>query len=120
MRLVNFDKAKDPWPEAISDGLTLKCANCGIVPKFDYRIKDSFWMKLVPKEWKRAVICLKCFEQLALIQNFPVSALLEGIEEIQYTGSKATLVLKPDVLYVWREEKAGEGKDDVSKDHPGI
>lgn len=26
----------DPWPPAVSDGLTLPCADCGAIPPFDY------------------------------------------------------------------------------------
>ncbi|NIV70640.1 MAG: hypothetical protein GWN41_11085 [Phycisphaerae bacterium] len=75
------------WPEGISDGLTLPCIDCGKVPRFDYRVKATFW-----KRWGVGadVLCLPCLDRRCEGQG-----LADALEEIQWTGTGHTVCLKP-------------------------
>ena len=54
-------KINDSWPEAVSDGLTLTCSDCGVVPRFDYGVDEGFWRQHVADYPARiGVVCLPC------------------------------------------------------------
>lgn len=72
------------WIDAVSDGLVLPCAICGKKNiKFDYNVTDNLWNQVVPKNIRRKVICLECFDKLAKEKGIKLS---EGIQSIQFTG----------------------------------
>ena len=50
------------WPEAVSDGLILACSDCGQVPRFDYKVSDSFWKLHVHGFVRLSVVCLPCLD----------------------------------------------------------
>lgn len=81
------------WPEAVSDGLTIPCQVCGILPKFDYLVEDDLWRSVAPKEYLRSVICLPCLDRIASAKGIDVSA---GLLEVQFTGIGKTVILKPE------------------------
>jgi len=81
------------WPEGISDGLTLPCALCGVVPKFDFRVTEECWQVVVgDAEYKRGVVCLPCFDRLAVKKHVDVS---KALIEVQFTGVGKTIILSP-------------------------
>lgn len=84
------------WPDAVSDGLTLRCACCGRVPRFDYRIRDAEWEATVPEFYRRGVVCLPCLDCLATARGVDVSG---AIEEVQFTGIGKTVVLRPVLVH---------------------
>lgn len=90
---INSD---DGWPEGISDGLTLPCAQCGIVPVVDYIVDDDFWQRVVPAYWRLGVVCLSCLSQLAATQELTVG---EHLVFVQLTEIGTTCVLVPQALY---------------------
>jgi len=77
---------------SVSDGLTIPCFDCGIIPPIDYVVEDSIWEDLVKPPEKYGVICLPC-----LLKRGGPKVLL-AIQEIQYTVSGATLILSPSLL----------------------
>ncbi len=85
---------KANWPEAVSDGLTLPCAFCNIVPKFDYRVSDDFWQAVVPAGLQLGVVCLPCLDDLAVTAGH--DDLEEALVEVQFTGYGKTIILKPE------------------------
>lgn len=82
--------AESSWPAAISDGLTLACADCGLVPRFDYRVKEEFWRQHVPGPERLGVICLSCLDS-----RCGGVGLVDALIEIQWTGTGHTVVLEP-------------------------
>lgn len=82
------------WPEGISDGLTLPCADCGQVPKFDYIVEDSFWRKYVSGKERTGVVCLPCLDK-----RCGGVGLGDALTEIQWTGTGHTVVLKPWTIW---------------------
>ena len=84
------------WPEAVSDGLTLPCDDCGIVPRFDYRVTDAFW-----RRWGRSlgVVCLGCLDT-----RCAGVGLADALEEIQWTGTKHTVVLRPSLKHEYEPQ----------------
>jgi hypothetical protein len=81
----------DKWPEAISDGLTLSCPYCGLIPHIDYRVDDVFWKKVVPKEYRTGVVCLSCLDRIASEVGEDISY---HLIETQFTGLNKTLIMK--------------------------
>ena len=91
------DAAPHAWPEAVSDGLTLACVDCGGVPRFDYGVTDEFWALHVPEKPARlGVICLPCLDR-----RCNGAGLADALTEIQWTGTKHTVVLKPTLRHVY-------------------
>lgn len=78
------------WPEAVSDGLTLPCADCGEVPRFDYRVTPEFWAAWVPGPERLSVVCLPCLDRRA-----SGVGLAAALIEVQWTGTGHTVVLRP-------------------------
>jgi hypothetical protein len=83
----------DPWPEAISDGLTLPCSDCGQVPWLDFRIVDEAWLRNVPGPEQRGVLCLKCY--------LDRGGSLADVEDVQIVGDGETLIAEPRTRYIW-------------------
>ena len=84
------------WPESVSDGLTLPCVDCGLVPRFDYRVTEEFWRKHVPGPDHLNVVCLPCLD----IRCSGVG-LAAALIEVQWTGTGHTVVLKPELRHVY-------------------
>lgn len=93
------------WPEGVSDGLTLRCGLCGVLPFIDYRVDDDFWNRLAPEECRLGVICLLCLEQLAIGSGLRIGG---HICEVQFTGRHQTIVLRPTKV-VWHGGRDGQG-----------
>jgi len=91
----------DKWPEAISDGLSLPCSICGIIPMFDYHVDDDFWSRIVPGHIRRDVICLPCLDGLAHNVQLDVA---EHIEFVHFTGIGKTVVLIPERTYYYEKK----------------
>jgi hypothetical protein len=86
----------EPWPEAISDGLTLACGICGQRPHFDYMVTDGVWNDLVPQELRLGVVCLSCLDGLAVRAGADIA---DAIASVQFTGIGKTVVLKPTRIH---------------------
>lgn len=82
------------WPEAVSDGLTLPCCDCGEVPLFDYRVSDEFWRMWVPGAERTGVVCLPCLDS-----RCEGVGLAEALAEVQWTGTAHTVVLTPTLRH---------------------
>jgi hypothetical protein len=86
------------WVSGVSDGLTLPCAICGVIPKFDYNVDNEFWKKVVEEKDRLGVICLSCLDDLASLQDLDVS---EHLVEVQFTGRGKTIILKPIKVFLY-------------------
>jgi hypothetical protein len=82
------DMSAGRWPSAVSDGLTLACADCGLIPAFDYRVTDAFWGRWAPGEL--GVVCLPCLDKRSA-----GAGLSDALIEVQFTGTGHTVVLRP-------------------------
>jgi len=80
------------WPGGVSDGLTLPCRRCGVVPKFDYIVDGDFWRAVVPHDWRLDVVCLPCLDVMATEMGLDVAAALRSV---QFTGIGKTVLLGP-------------------------
>lgn len=83
------------WPSAVSDGLSLPCGVCGVNPPFDWRCDDKTWAAVIPKHFRRGVVCLPCFAMMADEAQVEIAA---GIECVQFVGPGYTVVLRPDFI----------------------
>lgn len=88
--------SRDNWEPGISDGLTLPCVICEVVPSFDYRVDDDFWNAMIGKVFRRDVFCLPCLDKIATAKGHDVSTHLEFV---QFTGIGKTIELKPSRLF---------------------
>lgn len=87
----------DPWPSAVSDGLSLPCADCGQIPRFDYRVSGDFWRRWVPDKPDRlGVVCLPCLDK-----RCGGKGLAEAIEAICWVGTGHTVELKPSRIHFY-------------------
>lgn len=79
------------WPEAVSDGLELPCANCDLLVSFDYRVTDEFW-----DIWGVGtnVLCLPCLDGRCHGEG-----LADSLIEVQWTGTGHTVVLTPSLRH---------------------
>lgn len=93
-------RAGDPWPEAVSDGLTLACGVCGILPLLDYTVDDAYWRSAGRSSL--GVVCLVC-----LMARRGAQEVLSHITRIQVTGLGATLVLDPTLLVTYDHRAVG-------------
>lgn len=84
------------WPEGVSDGLSLPCADCGEVPRFDYGVTDDFWRRHVPGPERLGVVCLPCLDR-----RCDGVGLAAALQEIQWTGTYHTVVLRPSGRFVY-------------------
>jgi hypothetical protein len=82
------------WPGGVSDGLTLPCADCGQVPRFDYIVTPEFWRQHVPGPERLGVVCLPCLDK-----RCGGVGLAEALEQVQWTGTRHTVVLKPTLRH---------------------
>jgi len=90
--------AETAWPEGVSDGLLLWCEDCGTRPRFDYRVADDFWLEHVKGDTRFGVVCLPCLDR-----RCRGVGLAEALLEVQWTGTKHTVVLKPTLLHEYEE-----------------
>ena len=89
------------WPEAVSDGLSLPCSDCGELPRFDYAVADAFWRQWVPGPERLSVVCLPCLDR-----RCGGRGLVDALEEIQWTGTGHTVVLRPTLRHQYAERRA--------------
>ncbi len=95
------------WPPSISDGLTLPCALCNFLPKFDYHFTEECWQSVVGSaEYRRGVVCLPCFDRMATDKGIDMS---EALVEIQFTGIGKTIILKPLWTHHYKFHPGGKG-----------
>jgi hypothetical protein len=89
------------WPEAVSDGLTLPCNDCGQVPRFDYNVTDEFWkLHVSDRPAYLSVVCLPCLDK-----RCGGVGLADALNEIQWTGTGHTVVLKPTLRHVYEAKR---------------
>jgi hypothetical protein len=86
------------WEAGISDGLTLSCEICGIMPRFDYTVDDSFGQKTVEEKDRLGVICLSCLDRLAISKGLDVS---KHLKDVQFIGIGKTIVLVPTKVFLY-------------------
>lgn len=90
--------SKGNWIAGVSDGLTLPCGICGKIPKWDYRVEDSFWRKVAPDEHRLGVICLECLDKLASEKGLDIA---KHLIDVQFTGLGKTIELKPVKIFYY-------------------
>lgn len=93
------------WPCGVSDGLILNCSICGNHTNFDYTINDNIWEKIVPAEIKQDVVCLDCLDKLLKNNGLLLSHCLE---KVQYTAKGETIILVPDISFVYNKKENGD------------
>ena len=105
MRYFKIDK--DDWCKhescGVSDGLVLPCSKCENHTNWDYVVTDWLWNKVVPKKWKRDVICFECFELMCLEANFH-NELANNIKSLQYAGQGMTIEFIPANVFDYKKD----------------
>ena len=93
---VEIITVKDEWPDAISDGLTLKCQCCGHLPYVDYGVDDETWKMIVPKYMRLGVVCFRCLDELATEKNIDIT---NHLIRFQFTGIGKTIEMTPTRVF---------------------
>lgn len=91
----------DEWPEAVSDGLSLPCTDCGEVPRFDYHVTEDFWRQWVTASDRVGVLCLPCLDR-----RCDGAGLVEALEQVDWTGTGHTIRLLPSRRIDYSARKA--------------
>ena len=80
----------------IPDYLSLSCSLCKQKVMFDYTVMDKIWKKVSPKCYKQSVICLPCFDKLAVSLNIDIS---DHITNLYFCGTNKTISFKIIGIY---------------------
>lgn len=88
------------WIDGIPDKLELNCIKCGDKSKFDYKVKDEIWNKVIAGECRKDVVCLSCFDELAEEKGIDIG---EHLEIVYFTGGGKTIELKPVKEYTYSQ-----------------
>lgn len=64
------------------------CKVCKCEDKFDFKVPDSIWQKVVPYKYRDKVVCLKCFDQFAFAGGVKYSS---SLETLYFAGDQAAL-----------------------------
>lgn len=108
---ITFVHDPAEWPEGISDGLTLPCGMCGLVPHFDYSVTEEMWGKVVPPDLRLGVVCLPCLDRCATEEGVDVG---QELLEVQFTGAGKTVVLWPTrIVYYGHSQSSAAWLDAV-------
>ena len=67
------------------------CKACDCADKFNYRVPDQLWERIVPRQLQDGAICLECFDGFASEKGI---AYAEAIDELYFAGDKAAMKLK--------------------------
>ena len=74
------------------------CKVCNCPDKFNFKVPDEIWNRVVPLEYRHRVVCLDCFDRFASEKQIDYS---DSIEMLYFAGDKATFkfqtVLAQDV-----------------------
>lgn len=68
------------------------CKVCGCQDKFDFRVPDALWKKVVPAGYQNKAICLACFDDLAFAKQVDYS---RSLEALYFAGNQAMFKFQP-------------------------
>lgn len=74
------------------------CKACGEPHKFDFQVKDVYWIAIVPEHLQEHVVCLECFDHYAYQKDIDYS---EGITGLYFAGDGGTVVFERGELALW-------------------
>jgi len=63
------------------------CKACGCTDKFDFKVPNRLWKKVVPVEYQNKVVCLECFDELAFEKGVDYC---DFIDVLYFAGDQAT------------------------------
>ncbi len=84
------------WPEGISDGSSLPCAECDGEVKFDFQVRDDLCSPVVPEYDKLNVLCMPCYDRIATEKGIDWAG---GLKEVQFTGIGKTIGMVPVFIH---------------------
>lgn len=93
--VIEGENVAQYWPAGISDGLIIPCFGCGKTVDFDFVVTDDTWKSVVPREYRTAALCLRCFDEMATHKGIEW---VKYVVSVQYTGENKTLYLVPDKI----------------------
>jgi len=64
-----------------------RCNICHCEDKFNFSVSDELWREIVPRKFQNKVICLPCFDDLALQKNVDYA---DAIEVLYFAGLQAS------------------------------
>lgn len=62
------------------------CKVCGSRDKFDFKVSDNLWTRIVPRKYRNQIVCLECFDELAFKKNIDYS---DAIAKLYFAGNQA-------------------------------
>jgi hypothetical protein len=62
------------------------CKICGRADKFDFNVPNRVWRAVVPQQFRKLVVCLSCFDELARQRNINYASYLQ---RLYFVGDKA-------------------------------
>jgi hypothetical protein len=68
------------------------CKICGYHDKFDFRVPDDLWKKIVPAGYENKAICLACFDDLAFEKQIDY---FQSLEVLYFAGNQAMFKFQP-------------------------
>src|SRR5215831_881429 len=81
------------------------CAACGFLENCDFKVMDDAWKTIVPIEYRKQIVCVKCFEAFASAKQIELircSRRQQGISQARNLGvglcDKGEFGLSPDAM----------------------
>jgi hypothetical protein len=65
-----------------------RCAVCRCEERFAFHVPDDIWWSVVPVDYRKKVLCLSCFDQLAREKDIKYA---NTIENLYFAGDQAKL-----------------------------
>ncbi|MGH7930582.1 MAG: hypothetical protein ACREQV_22660 [Candidatus Binatia bacterium] len=62
------------------------CKICECSDKFDFHVSDDLWEKVVPARYRKNVVCLDCFDDLAFHKKIDYAG---SIDVLHFAGDRA-------------------------------
>jgi hypothetical protein len=67
------------------------CRICECPDKFDFHVSDDLWERVVPRRFRKNVVCLECFDDLASEKNIDYS---DDIDVLHFAGEGAVFIFR--------------------------
>jgi len=67
------------------------CKRCGAIDYMNFDVPDEIWNRVAGKEWACRVLCLACFDDMAVINDVDYAAF---VSQVLFVGNRCGLEME--------------------------